>query len=40
MRMVLLLETSQPGGNVYRIGFGCYVPLELFSVIALLTRLF
>ena len=40
MRMVLLLETSQPDGTVYRIGLGCYIPLELLSVISILSRLF
>jgi hypothetical protein len=40
MKMVLLLEASQPGGRSYRFGFGCYVPPELFSMIFLFVRLF
>jgi hypothetical protein len=40
MKMVLFVETSQPGGNIYRIGFGCYVPLELVSMVMMLTRWF
>lgn len=40
MRMVLLLETSQPDGTVYRVGLGCDVPLQLLSIISILSRLF
>jgi hypothetical protein len=40
MKMVLFLEASQPSGNVYRIGFGCHVPLELLSMVMFITRLF
>jgi hypothetical protein len=40
MKMVLFLEAGQPGGSIYRIGFGCLVPLELLSMVMLLVRLF
>jgi hypothetical protein len=40
MKMVLYLEASQPCGKIYRFGLGCFVPLELFSMIMLLGRWF
>lgn len=40
MKMMLLLETSQPDGTVYRVGLGCVLPLQLLSMIAMLSRLF
>jgi hypothetical protein len=40
MKMVLFLEAGQPGGSIYRIGFGCLLPLELLSIVMLFVRLF
>jgi hypothetical protein len=33
MKVALYLETSQPCGRSYRIGFGCFIAPELVSMI-------
>ena len=40
MKVVLLLEASNPCGTRYRVGLGCYVPPELVSAIVFFARWF
>jgi hypothetical protein len=40
MSVFFTLEASQPCGKTYRLGLGCNLPLNLASILALLTRLF
>jgi hypothetical protein len=39
MSVFLTLEASQPGGTIYRLGFGCRLH-SLASIVAVLSRLF
>ncbi len=39
MGVFLFLEASQPNGNVYRLGLGCFLPPTLASMVAVIVRL-
>jgi hypothetical protein len=39
MIVFLFLEASQPSGNCYRLGLGCFVPPKLVSMVMMLMQL-